>query len=61
MTVLEEETRQVMAEMLDSMELQVASQASSPNILPIVIYKGHTIYKSILVAQLNVNPFLSKD
>ena len=61
LTILEEETRQVVIEMVDSMELQVMSQTSSPNIVPIVTYEGHTIYKSTLVSQLNGNPFLSKD
>jgi hypothetical protein len=61
LTILEEETHQVVIKMVDSMELHVISQTSSPNILPIVSYEGHTIYKSIFVSQLNGNHFLSKD
>ena len=34
LTILEEETRQVVIEMIDSRELQMMSQTSSPNILP---------------------------
>jgi hypothetical protein len=60
LTILEEETRQVVIKMVDSMDLHVISQTSSPNILPIVSYEGHTIYKSIFVSQLNGNHFLSK-
>jgi hypothetical protein len=48
LTMLEEETRQVVIEMVDSMKLQVMSRTSFPNILPIVTYEGHTIYKSTL-------------
>lgn len=61
LTILEEETRQVVVEMVDSMELQVMSQASSSNILPIVTYKGHIIHKSTMVSQLNENLFISKN
>ena len=60
LTILEEETRQVVVEMVDSMEFKVMSLPSSPNILPVVTYEGHTIYKSTLVSQLNGNHFLSK-
>jgi hypothetical protein len=38
LTMLKEETRQVVAEMLGSMEVEMTSQASSLNIYPIVTY-----------------------
>lgn len=60
LTILEEKTRQVVIEMVDSMKLQVMSQASSSNILPIITYEERTIYKSTLVSQLNENHFISK-
>ena len=61
----EEECRDAISQMLDSAEV---SPAVLPNlhergqiIQPVVEYMGKAIYKSTLVAELNGNPFLSKD
>lgn len=59
--VLEDETRDAVADVLNAHENQVSSRAAPPKIVPIVEYAGYTIFKSTLVSQLNGNPFLSKD
>lgn len=58
---VEQETRDVITELLNESEEQVRPPAVSVKILPYVMYGGKTIYKSTLVSQLNANPFLSKD
>ena len=63
--VAEEECRDAILEMLDSVEpsvgLPTTGETSAPKILPVVEYMGKAIFKSTLVAELNGNPFLSKD
>jgi hypothetical protein len=58
---VEQETRDVITELLNESEEHVRPPAVSVKILPYVMYGGKTIYKSTLVSQLNANPFLSKD
>lgn len=58
---LEEETKNVFAEVINDHEVQVSSSSQPAKILPVVTYEGHSIYKSTLVSQLNGNPYLSKD
>ena len=58
--VLEEETRDILSEMMNEHEVQIQSDQVK-KVIPVVTYDGHSIYKSTLVSQLNGNPFLSKD
>ena len=58
---LEEETRQVIRELLSEQEVQISSNESSVKVVRAVTYEGHSIYKSTLVSQLNGNLYLSKD
>jgi hypothetical protein len=55
------EVRDVMQELLDAHEDQVEGRVESSKVVPFVQYEGHQIYKSMLVSQLNRNPFLSKN
>ena len=58
----EEECRDAISQMLDSAEpSQPLPPTSDEKIQPVVEYMGKAIYKSTLVAELNGNPFLSKD
>lgn len=63
--VAEEECRHAISEMLDEAEPRQPGmsdcESSNLKIMPVVQYNGQTIYKSTLVADLNGNPFLSKD
>ena len=58
---LEEETQHVLLELLSKHKLQVSNYPPSLKVLHVVTFKGHSIYKSTLVSQLNGNPYLSKD
>jgi hypothetical protein len=60
-TLVEEETRDVITDLLNQAEDQVTSVQRTEKILPTVEVDGHSIYKSTLVSQLNGNVFLSKD
>ena len=59
--LIEEETRDVITDLLNRAENQVASISASGKIVPTVEVGSHSIYKSTLVSQLNGNVFLSKD
>jgi hypothetical protein len=59
--LLEEETRDVITELLNRAENQVTLVQGAGKIMPTVEVGGHSIYKSTLVSQLNGNVFLSKD
>lgn len=63
--VTENECRDAISEMLDSMEDYSKDVAvenfRGGNVLLVVEYMGRTIFKSILLSKLNGNPFLSKD
>ena len=61
LVVLEADARDVVSNMLNSEEPQVSCVLSAEKVIPFVEYGGHKIFKSILVSQLNANPFLSKD
>lgn len=59
-----DERRDAISQMLDSVELSSAQPSScsrTQKIELVVEYMGKAIYKSTLVAELNGNPFLSKD
>ncbi len=60
-TLVEEETRDVITDLLNQAEDHVTSAQATGKILPTVEVDGHSIYKSTLVSQLNGNVFLSKD
>jgi hypothetical protein len=47
--------------MLDGHEAQVTLETTTKKVVPFVVYEDNQIYKSILVLQLNGNPFLFKD
>jgi hypothetical protein len=60
--IIELETQHVISDMLDEIENQFLVDGGYENaIYPIVEYQGNKIYKSMLINQLNANPFLSKD
>ena len=59
--VVEDEVRDAIANMLNCHEQQILATPAPTKVSPTVAYKGHLIYKSTLVSQLNGNPFLSKD
>jgi hypothetical protein len=60
-TLVEEETRDVITDLLNQTEDQVTLVQGAEKIWPTIEVDGHSIYKSILVLQLNDNTFLSKD
>ena len=60
-TLVEEETRDVIMNLLNQAENQVTSVQGAGKILPTVKLDGYIIYKSTRVLQLNGNSFLSKD
>lgn len=60
-SILEEETRDAVTDLLNHAEVQVQLTAAANKIQPTVQVDGHCIYKSTLVSQLNGNSFLSKD
>lgn len=57
----EDETRQVISNMLDGEEVYGESNIAIMKVTLMVEYDGHQIFKAILVSQLNANPFLFKD
>lgn len=59
--MLEQETRDVITDVLNRAETQVPVSENEEKIKGTVELEGHTIYKSTLVSQLNGNNFLSKD
>jgi hypothetical protein len=59
--VADSDVRQLVTDMMDSVEGQVSTNPSSSKIQPTKDYMDYQIYKSTLVFQLNGNPFLSKD
>ena len=65
LSVVEEECRDAISQMLDSAEpsppVELTSRNPAQKIEPVVHYNGRAIYKSTLVGELNGNPFLSKD
>lgn len=61
LALLEDKTRDVLNEMLNSQEMQVSTLVTLDRIVPVVEFGGCQIFKSTLVSQLNGNPFLSKD
>ena len=60
-TLVEEETRNVILDLLNQAEDQVTFVHGTGKNLPTVEVDGHSIYKPTLVLQLNGNIFLSKD
>ena len=60
-TLVEEETHNVIADLLNKAEDQVTSVHRTIKILPTKGVDGHYIYKSTFVSQLNGIDFLSKD
>ena len=58
---LEDDMGQVVNDMLNSQEVYALDPSGTPQVVPLIQFSGHTIYKSTLVSQLNGNPFLSKD
>ena len=60
-TLVEEETHDVIADVLNKAEDQVTSVHRTMKILPTEKVDGHYIYKSTLVLQLNGIEFLCKD
>ena len=61
LTVLESETRDIVADMLNDHEEYVSALPVPVKLEAFVSFDGNWIFKSILVGQLNGNPFLSKD
>lgn len=61
LVVLQAETEDVVTELLNLEEPQVSFALPADKVIRFVEYKGHNIYKSALVSQLNANHFLSKD
>ena len=61
LAMLEEETRDVLMDLLNRAEVQVTQMQVNAKIQPTVEVDGHCIYKSTLVSQLNGSSFLSKD
>ena len=59
--LLEEETRDVIMDLLNRAENQVTLVQGARKIVPTLEVGGHSIYKSTLVSELNGNVFLSKD
>ena len=57
---LEDETHQVIFELLDAEKPHPQTILVSAKIMPFVEYEGHKIYKSTLVVQLNSISFLFK-
>jgi hypothetical protein len=54
-----EETRNVFRDMLDNLEPHICETSKPVSVVsPVVEYSRHQIYKSILVSQLNGNPYL---
>ena len=61
LVVAESEARHCLGDMLNSISGEVSITPPPKKIVPVVEFGGCNIYKSTLVAQLNGNPFLSKD
>ncbi len=60
--IIELETQHVILDMLNETKNQFLVDGGCENaICPIMEYQGNKIYKSMLINQLNENPFLSKD
>ena len=60
-TTVESETCDAISEMLSMEEPQVSTTLPSEKVIPYVEFRGHKIFKSTLVFQLNSNPFLFND
>lgn len=58
-SIIDDETRHVITNMLDCVELSGESNTSIVKVMPKVEYDKH-IFKANTVSQLNANPFLSK-
>ncbi len=58
--VLDAKAKDVVSKMLHLEDLEVKSALFMDKVIPFSEYGRHNIYKSILVSQLNSNPFLSK-
>ena len=61
LTVLEEEARDALTNVMNDEEQQMNADDIPETVVPYIKSGGHRVFKSILVTQLNGNPFLSKD
>jgi hypothetical protein len=59
--VVEDEVRHVLRDMLNLQEINCEDRPILEKISPTIEYDGKVMFKSTLVAELNGNPFLSKD